>query len=380
MARARATGNGRKAGVKICFLCVEIFAWGKFGGFGRSTRVIGRELVKRGVEVTAIVPLRAGQKPVETLDGIRVLGFPAHRPWQMAGLIREADADIYHSQHPSFATWLARRTMPDRRHVVTFRDPKELEDWWLELTNPSQSKAQVLLNWLYEDSPLVRRAIRLADGVYSAAPSVNEKLRRKYGFAQDPGLLATAVDLNRNIVKAAVPTVCFIGRLDRRKRPQLFFELARQFPHVRFLAAGRSNDAQWDAELRATYRKVPNLEMLGFVDQFQSARLQSILSQSWILVNTSLREGLPTSFLEALANRCALLSSVDPGGVTQRFGHYVRNDDFATGLAELLEDDAWREKGEAGWEYVRESFEIESVIDRHLQVYRQFTGQVAAHA
>ena len=114
--------------MKICFLCVEIFAWGKFGGFGRSTRVIGRELVKRGLEVTAIVPQRAGQKPVEMLDGIRVLGFPAHRPFTMTRLIREADADIYHSQHPSFATWLARRTMPDRRHVVTFRDPKELED------------------------------------------------------------------------------------------------------------------------------------------------------------------------------------------------------------------------------------------------------------
>ncbi|MEJ0038825.1 MAG: glycosyltransferase family 4 protein [Gammaproteobacteria bacterium] len=366
--------------MKICFLCVEIFAWGKFGGFGRSTRVIGRELVKRGVEVTAIVPQRAGQRPVEMLDGIKVLGFPAHRPFAMTKLIREADADIYHSQHPSFATWLARRTMPDRRHVVTFRDPKELEDWWLELTNPSLSKTQVLLNWLYEDSPLVRRAIRLVDGLYSAAPSVNEKLRRKYGFVEDPGLLATAVDLNRNVVKASVPTVCFIGRLDRRKRPQLFFELARQFPHVTFLAAGRSRDPEWEAELRAQYGKVPNLEMLGFVDQFQSARLQSILSQSWILVNTSVREGLPTSFLEALANRCALLSSVDPGGATQRFGYHVRNDDFATGLATLLENDAWREKGAAGWEYVRESFEIESVIDRHLQVYRQFTDRVAAHA
>jgi glycosyltransferase involved in cell wall biosynthesis len=156
----------------------------------------------------------------------------------------------------------------------------------------------------------------------------------------------------------------------------LFFELARQFPHVRFLAAGRSRDPDWEAELRKQYGDTPNLEMLGFVDQFQSARLQSILSQSWMLVNTSVREGLPTSFLEALANRCALLSSVDPGGVTQRFGYHVRNDDFATGLATLLEDDAWRARGEAGWDYVRESFEIESVIDRHLQVYQQF----AAHA
>ncbi len=71
-----------------------------------------------------------------------------------------------------------------------------------------------------------------------------------------------------------------------------------------------------------------------------------------------------------------MLSSVDPGGVTQRFGYFTRNDDFTTGLATLLEDDAWRARGAAGWEYVRESFEIESVIDRHLQVYQQF----AVHA
>jgi glycosyltransferase involved in cell wall biosynthesis len=90
------------------------------------------------------------------------------------------------------------------------------------------------------------------------------------------------------------------------------------------------------------------------------------------------REGFPTSFLEALANRCALLSSVDPGGVTQKFGYYVRDDDFAKGLTALLENDTWRARGAAGWEYVRESFEIGSVIDRHLQVYQQFT--VPAHS
>ena len=47
VARAFATDDSGYAGVKICFLCVEIFAWGKFGGFGRSTRVIGRAPVAR---------------------------------------------------------------------------------------------------------------------------------------------------------------------------------------------------------------------------------------------------------------------------------------------------------------------------------------------
>ena len=40
--------------MKICLIAMEIFAWGKYGGFGRATRMIGKELAKRGVTVTAV--------------------------------------------------------------------------------------------------------------------------------------------------------------------------------------------------------------------------------------------------------------------------------------------------------------------------------------
>jgi len=33
--------------MRVCFICVEIFAWGKYGGFGRATRTFGRELAKK---------------------------------------------------------------------------------------------------------------------------------------------------------------------------------------------------------------------------------------------------------------------------------------------------------------------------------------------
>lgn len=60
----------------ICLLCIEIFSWGKYGGFGRATRFIGRELVKRGIKVTAIVPKRKNQNQHEVLDGIREKKVP----------------------------------------------------------------------------------------------------------------------------------------------------------------------------------------------------------------------------------------------------------------------------------------------------------------
>ena len=67
--------------MKVCLICVEIFGWGKYGGFGSSTRLLGRELQRRGVTVTAVVPRRGNQKPVEELDGFQVLSFPMHTPW-----------------------------------------------------------------------------------------------------------------------------------------------------------------------------------------------------------------------------------------------------------------------------------------------------------
>src|SRR5262249_22226484 len=136
-----------------------------------------------------------------------------------------------------------------------------------------------------------------------------------------------------------------------------------------FLAVGRSRDAEWEAQLREQFAGSPNLELLGFIDQFDSGRLRSVLSESWILVNTSVREGLPTSFLEALANKCAILSSVNPGNATQRFGHFVTQDDFAAGLAKLLLNDAWRALGEAGWNHVRDHFELDAVLQKHVNVY-----------
>lgn len=43
--------------MKICLISVEIFAWEKYGGFGRSTRMIGRELVRHGVFISSLCSL-----------------------------------------------------------------------------------------------------------------------------------------------------------------------------------------------------------------------------------------------------------------------------------------------------------------------------------
>jgi glycosyltransferase involved in cell wall biosynthesis len=360
--------------VHVCLISVEIFAWGKYGGFGRLTRMIGRELVKRGVTVTAVVPRRKKQRPVEELDGMRVLSFRNRELPTAAGLYRAADADLYHSLEPSLGTYLAMRAMPDRKHAITFLDPRQATDWRTEFRLPSVSPIQVIANWVYEDNWLVTRAARKADGIYAMAHFLCEKAKLKYGLSRDPEFLPAPVVLPEKVEKAPSPTVCFVSRWDRRKRPELFFELAKAFPDVRFLAAGHSRDAEWDSYLRSAYGDLPNLEMLGFIDQFRSDEFSRLLGRSWVMVNTSAREGLPNAFLEAAAHRCAILSAVDPEGFTSRFGYLASGDDFVKGLQALLKDDLWRQRAGKGYQFVRDVFAVDKAIDQHLAAYEQLLG------
>jgi glycosyltransferase involved in cell wall biosynthesis len=355
--------------MRVCLISVEIFAWGKYGGFGRATRAIGRELVNRGVEVIAVVPRQRGQMPVEDLDGIQVLSFKRSRILLAGDLYRQAESDIYHSQEPSMGTYLAMRAMPERKHIVTFRDTRDWQDWRIELSLPSLHPPQVIANHIYEDNWLVSSAVRRADARFTAAKLLIQKAREKYRLDRDPEFLPTPVTLPSQVRKAPEPTVCFVSRWDRRKRPEIFFELAREFPNVRFLATGKSRDQTWDRHLRSRYGGVSNLEMLGFIDQFRTDQLSRLLGRSWILVHTAAREGLPNAYIEAAAHRCAVLSAVDPDGFASQFGYHAVKDDFSKGLQTLLDNDLWMECGQRGYDYVSDVFECDKAIDQHIAVY-----------
>jgi len=60
----------------VCFLALEYFRWGKYGGIGRATRDIASGLAGRGVDVSVIVPRGKGQAEFEIIDGVKIYSFP----------------------------------------------------------------------------------------------------------------------------------------------------------------------------------------------------------------------------------------------------------------------------------------------------------------
>ncbi len=356
---------------RICLISVEIFAWSKYGGYGKSTRIIGRELVKRGYEVSAVIPRRQDQQPEEWLDGIKVYGMDPIEMLTSGAIYKKINADIYHSCEPSIGTWLAMKAVPTAVHLVTCQDPKGYQEWMQEFAFPSKSRIQVVKNYLFEANILVRSAVRAAHGVYVPAKFQCQKAKSIYHLKTAATFLPTPAEMPEEAVKSPGPIVLYMGRMDQRKRPELTLSLAQEFPDVLFKIAGKARVPQYETELKEKFGHLPNIEFLGFVDQFNGDVHHRLFSEAWIHINTSVREGLPNSFIEAAGHRCAMLSHVNPDDFATRFGYHAVNNDFSKGLEFLLSEDRWREKGMEGFAYVSNTYSLPIAMDAHEEIYHQ---------
>lgn len=336
-----------------------------------------------GVDVHAVIPRRTGQSRVEELDGITVHGQSSLEVLAGRSLFREIDADIYHVGEPNLPGYWAQRAMPDRVHLVTSMDPRDAEDWRTEFAHCTWSRRlKYPLQRFYEDGPLVRRAVRSASGVYVEAAFLRDKARTLYGLSEAPGVLPKPVDVPKGpFEKAANPICVSLGRLDPRKNPELFCQLAERMPDVDFVAIGVAHDSVYQRRIEATWGHLENLHFAGFLDPFGDGALQRILSRAWILVHPAHREGLPTAFQEASLHEMAVLAAVDPDQYVSRFGRVVKDgrsvDAFERELRQLLCSGDWRERGRAGRAYNVKVHSLRSSVTRHLEVYSAHLGRSA---
>jgi len=286
---------------------------------------------------------------------------------------KAVDVDVCHSEEPSVATYFAEKLNPSKKHIVTFQDPMYVEElkksqWsfdprWRSIYHRTLTEAR----WR-AGSLLVNKAVRGADALFSQAKYIIPKITSMFKLKEPPKFLPNPVKIpRRRIEKADVPTVCFLGRWDSVKRVELFFDLARKFSNVEFVALGKAHSQERDSYLRKSYEELPNLKLPGFVSEEEKSQ---ILERSWILINTSIRECLPVSFLEAAAHDCAILSCNNPDNFAKDFGYYVTDGDFNKGLDFLLQENRWKERGRKAGHYVRETHALDKVIEEHIEVYK----------
>jgi len=369
--------------MKVLLVTSEFFEWGLYGGFGAFARKLGVELIKRGIEVDAVIPrLSPKQGPhgsIEVIDGIKIKNVQMNILRTFYKKMYKTDANIIHAQCSPLDTALAFKFNPKTPKVVTFQDLRTKEEMQLLAGlqgewNPQRGIKNRLENAYIEF--LYKRALKRAD-IFSQAEMLKPKIKMLYGIdPQEIGTLPNFVDIPSTLsaCKSDTPSVLWLGRLDDVKRFDWCIETARLVPEADFYVLGRSHDEAKDHEYRSMIEnqqekgRLLNVHMLGFMSGEEKTKM---LSKAWILINTSIYECLPVSFLEAFSYKCSILSTRDPDGLTSRFGYSGRDPkDLSNGLRWLIKDDRWRELGEAAYEHVKKKHETSECVDKHIEIYR----------
>jgi len=362
--------------LKVLLVADEYFSWGVYGGFGYFTRKLARELLKKNVEVEVIVQRISNlQKPIgetELIDGVPVTTLPRKKLSKIKQKkLYETDADIIHSQCGMYDTYLTFKRNRGKAKIITVQDlrTKEETDSYAHLEKTSGYPWYKRL-WARYVRSCFNKAMKNADVVACHARLLFPKVKKIFNV-ESSIMLPNFIDVPQgSIKKSNKPSVVWLARLDAIKQPELCFKLAEDTPDVDFYILGDAHKAykRTVERLIQRYKGAKNLHLLGF----QSGEVkETILSKSWILINTSAYECLPVSFLEALAHKCAILSTRNPDDYTVNFGAWCSTDNLKNGLKWLLDNDRWRELGEKGYEQAKSIHSTEKGIEAHINLYRK---------
>jgi glycosyltransferase involved in cell wall biosynthesis len=372
----------------------EIFGYGGFGGFGMVARTLIKLLTEIGYSVVVITVKYTGGKAVQSdvIDGCQSLVLEYWSPknayravlssMSLAKFIITIKPDAFifiepiHYFHIALQVkWVTDLVSPDTKIIVNFQDPRSLEDVARILDNQLETRVEGnkhrALTQYSRGLQLIKGLLRRADGYIAQAKFIARKAEEIFELEETPVVIPNAVEVPATIEKPEPnpPTVLFLGRLDPIKRPWIFFNLAKLHSDVHFIVAGCTHFHTIMDPIINAYRNVPNLSFQGLVTGEEKSEL---LLSSHVLVNTSVYEALPVSFLEALAYNISLLSCQNPEGLTEKYGFYTgeiagegnsSEPIFSAGLQHLLKD-RWFDLGRLGRKYVQEEHTFHKVKEK----------------
>lgn len=343
-------------------------------------KVLTKHLRKKGVNASVLTWRNSGQSKIETIDGTHIYSYPYIQSGSVFGslfsyassipLYKYVDADVYHHIDARIETLLAKKLAPGSGHLIHFQDPYDEYDFKLmSSVDSSYHLGNSLRAKLWLNYSLLHSVCEPPTRLYTHARYLRPKIKKLFRLGSEIGFLPNPVEIpSGRIKKASEPTFCFLGRSDPQKRIHLFFEIAKKFPSIKFIAMGKGKDPKVETALLRKFSNIKNLEFWGLVSDEKKSE---VLGRSWGLINTSVREALPISFLEAFAHGTCVLSCVNPDDLTNRFGIYVNNGDFVLGLKKLLRNDLWKTKGSEAHNYAKEIHDVSKIIDTYIDNYKE---------
>ncbi len=311
--------------IKIGLIIDEFFggAGTAYGGYGFLARKYIAKYIPNE-NITIDVLLGRGKKqftPTKYVeDGTNLYYLPKSR-FFAEQWIKKQDYDIYLSIELTNTFALECEKNKNKKLIFWIQDPRPWSDWReIETVNLFRefnyynSKIYNFVNDLYKSN----RIKFISQGYF-----LNDKAKDLYRLHDDVDIqyLPNPVDIDQKFDVTSCQknnSIIYLGRIESVKRGWLFCEIAKRMPEYEFYVLGQTfREKDKNESIISKYKHVKNLHFVGHVDGEEK---NNYIKNAKILINTSIHEALPISFLEALAYGTLLVSNRNPENLTSKFG------------------------------------------------------------
>lgn len=369
-----------KTQIKVALLVDEFFGGAEtaFGGYG----FLARHYICKYIpcdDIKIDVLLKRGKSKYFAqhykVDNTDVYYLPNHFQY-MQKFLKNKNYDLYLSielTNPS-ADIIQKDTNFANKHLILWiQDPRPKYEWdEIETVNLFPEK-----NYYYQPTyDLVNKLYRKGQVSFiSQGYFLNQKAIDLYGLSQytpiqympNPVEFDDKFDMSKYQKKNMI---IFLGRIESVKRGWLFCEIAKAMPEYEFYVLGKTTrEKEKNSAILEKYMKIPNLHFAGHVEGETKIKF---LKDAKILVNTSIHEALPVSFLEALSYGTVLVSNRNPENLTSKFGIWtgdILGDGFdkvnlyVDAIHTLMTDNQKRQNlAQSAIQYIREIHNISKFV------------------
>jgi glycosyltransferase involved in cell wall biosynthesis len=169
----------------------------------------------------------------------------------------------------------------------------------------------------------IEYGLRRADSIVVQTERQAEHLAHYYRRKADAIVPNFHPEPSETIDKQGPPLVVWVANLKPWKQPEVFIRLAARLSDltgVRFTMVGamQGGPKAWREQLLREIHKATNLDYIGAKTQRE---VNELLARAHVLVNTSVQEGYPNTFIQAWQREVPVVSlTVNPDGVLDRQG------------------------------------------------------------
>ncbi len=329
-------------GYKICFVS-GYYAFNPIGGAENQTYIIAKELEKFGYSIFFISPNKDNfivhDKNItifylKRTKRSKILGSHYLFNWKkFLEYLNKIKPEILFQRGLSSLAMLSCHYA--RKNNIPFIYSASSDYDFLDLNLRVSIKYP-----LYKiDSAIGRLGIKNASAIIVQNNFQLNYLNTHYG--RDAILIRNIYNdrIKGDIVNKKDQVICFC-KYNKNKSPTECFQIAERLPEIKFIICGINRESN-NLKKFTGFKNVPkNVHFMGILPKQEWINL---LSESKILLSTSLFEGFPNTFIEAWMNKAAIVSlHVHPDNLfhDDKYGVYTNGDQLLAGIKinNLLKD------------------------------------------